>query len=211
MSHDQIQILFLGELPVWLKIAQALVDAQGTSPQIHRAASLRDAMRRLAAEKWDAVLLDLDHSPARELLAALQLHSVFHAVPAIALLASSDPQLEAAALSSGVGSCLGVGTINAKAVQDAILAAIHTNKSNASSRKGTQMQLLPDAPGNELVPTGKIELISHALSNLLCIISANADILAEQVDGSQYATRSVDQIKKAAKTAAELTRRLKAH
>jgi CheY-like chemotaxis protein len=209
MSHDPIQILFLGELPVWLKIAQALVDAQGVSPQLHRAASLRDAMRRLAVEKWDAVLLDLDHPPARELLAALKLHSVFHAVPAIALLASSDPQLEGAALSSGVGSCLAVGTVTAKAVQDAVLATIHSNKSNTFSRKGGQMPFLTDAPASELVPAGKIELISHALGNLLCIISANADILAEQVDGSQYAIRSVDQIKKATKTAAELTRRLK--
>jgi hypothetical protein len=210
MSRDPIQILFLGELPVWLKIAQALVDAQGASPQLHRAPSLRDAMRHLAAEAWDAVLLDLDHPPARELLAALQLHSVFHAVPAIALLASSDPQLEAAALSSGVGSCLVVNTITAKAVQDSVLAAIQNSKSNTSSQIGAPMQLLPDAPGTELVPTGKVELISHALNNLLCIISANADILAEQVDSSQYAIRSLDQIKKATKTAAELTRRLKA-
>jgi CheY-like chemotaxis protein len=210
MSNDPIQILFLGELPVWLKVAQTLVDAQGASLQLHRAASLRDAMRHLAAEEWDAVLLDLDHPPARELLAALKLHSVFHAVPAIALLASSNPQLEAAALSAGVGSCLVLDIITAKSVGDAVLAAIQNNKSNTSSPIGAQMQPLPDAPGTELVPAGKIELISHALNNLLCIISANADILAEQVDGSQYAIRSVDQIKKASKTAAELTRRLKA-
>jgi len=210
MSQDPIQILFLGELPVWLKVAQTLVDAQGASPQLHRAASLRDAMRHLAAEEWDAVLLDLDHPPAAELLAALKLHSVFQAVPAIALLASSDPQLEAAALSSGVGACLAVNTLTAKTVQNAVLAAVHKSKSNTSSPPGAQMQLLPDNPGTELVPSGKIELISHALNNLLCIISANADILAEQVDGSQYAIRSVDQIKKASKTAAELTRRLKA-
>jgi CheY-like chemotaxis protein len=210
MSQDPIQILFLGELPVWLKVAQTLVDAQGVSPRLHRAASLRDAMRNLAAEEWDAVLLDLNHPPAQELLAALKLHSVFHAVPAIALLASSNPQLEAAALSSGVGSCLVVDNITPKAVQDAVLAALKNNKSDTSSPLGAQMPPQSDAPANELVPAGKIELISHALNNLLCIISANADILAEQVDGSQYAIRSVDQIKKASKTAAELTRRLKA-
>jgi CheY-like chemotaxis protein len=210
MSQDPIQILFLGELPVWLRIAQTLVDAQGVSPQLHRAASLRDAMRHLAAAEWDAVLLDLEHPPARELLAALKLHSVFHAVPAIALLASPDSQLEAAALSSGVGSCLVLDTLTARVVQGAVLAAIQNNKSHAASQIGAQMQPLPYASGSELAPAGKIELISHALNNLLCIISANADILAEQIDGSQYAIRSVDQIKKASKTAAELTRRLKA-
>src|SRR5271156_3418800 len=197
MSQDPIQILFLGDLTVWLKIAQTLVDAQGASPQLHRAASLRDAMRHLAAEEWDAVLLDLDHPPAQELLTALKLHSVFHSVPAIALLASSDPLLEAAALSSGAGSCLALDTLTAKAVQDAVLAAIQNNKSNTASKMGAQMQPLPDPSGTELAPTGKVELISHALNNLLCIISANADILAEQVDGSQYAIRSLDQIKKA--------------
>jgi predicted ABC-type ATPase len=77
----------------------------------------------------------------------------------------------------------------------------------AALRKTLQAQPA-NGTGKELVPETKIELVSHAVHNLLCVISANADILADQIDGSHPAARSVDQIKKAAKAAAELMRQL---
>jgi DNA-binding NarL/FixJ family response regulator len=209
MSHVALQILFLGEHPVWLKIAKAVDGAPPASIRLHCAASLRDAMRCLAAEKWDAVLLDLQYAPAKELFSAIRLHSVFHAVPAIALLASSDPHLQTAAYSSGASSCLVIDALTAESVQSAALAAIHSKKSVDPIGKSLQVRSLPEVPGKENHLNSKIELISHALHNLLCIISANADILADTVEGSQPAVRSVDQIKKATRTAAELTRQLK--
>ena len=71
------------------------------------------------------------------------------------------------------------------------------------------MQPVPNEAGRDLYPGSKIELVSHALNNLLCVINANADMLADQLNGSQTGVRSVDQIKKATKTAAELMRHLK--
>jgi len=55
----------------------------------------------------------------------------------------------------------------------------------------------------------KIELVSHALNNLLCVISAYADVLADQVAGSEPAVRSIGEIKKAAKSASDLMRHLR--
>ena len=209
MSQDTIQILFAGELPTWLKVTQAVGGAPGGAMQLHRATSLRDAMRCLAADKWDAVLLDLYHPPAKELLSALKLHSVFHDVPAIGLFSLCDPHLEGAALSSGAATCIPIDTFSAEALQEATFVALHGKKFNGTFREATQMELLPIGPGRAVNLSGRIEAISHALSNLLCVISANADILADQVAGSQPAFRSVDQIKKATKTAAELMRQLK--
>jgi DNA-binding NtrC family response regulator len=209
MSHDKLHILFLGQLPIWLKVAQATLEAPGASIQLHPAISLQDAMHCLATEKWDAVFLDFKHSPAKELLLALQLHSVFHAIPAIALLSFSDSKLEGEALSSGAATCLAIDRITAEDVQNAAIAAISNGKSANSVRKATQMHSMRNSAEKEIFPGSKIELVSHTLKNLLCVINANADILADQVHGSQPGVRSVDEIKKAAKTAAELVRHLK--
>jgi CheY-like chemotaxis protein len=209
MSDETLQILFLGELPVWLRISQAIVSAPGAAIQVHRSASLRDALRCLAAQKWDAVLLDIQHPPAKQLLSALRLHSVFHAVPAIALVPQETPALEASALSAGAVGCLAVQATTASALQEATLAAINNKKSFGVLGKGPQMPVESNGAGSDIFPVAKIDVISHALNNLLCVINANADVLADQVDGSQHAARSVDQIKKAAKNAAELMRQLK--
>jgi DNA-binding NtrC family response regulator len=208
MPQETLHILFLGEQATWLNVAQAVVEAPGSSIQIHGATSLRDAMHCLASDRWDAVLLDLQHPPAKELLLALQLHSVFHAVPAIALLPSSDAGLEDYALRSGAAASLDLERISAEAIHDAAIAARTSKKSAASLRKTLQIQAANDT-GKELIPESKIELVSHAVHNLLCIISANADMLDDQIDRSQPAMRSIDQIKKAAKAAAELMRQLK--
>jgi CheY-like chemotaxis protein len=207
MSHETLHILFLGEQATWIKVARAVVEAPGSSMQIHSATSLRDAMHCLASDKWDAVLLDLQHPPAKELLLALQLHSVFHAVPAVALVPSSEAGLEEYALRSGAAACLALERISAEAVHDAAIVARTSKKPVAALRKTLQAQPA-NGTGKELVPETKTELVSHAVHNLLCVISANADILADQIDGSHPAARSVDQIKKAAKAAAELMRQL---
>jgi hypothetical protein len=86
------------------------------------------------------------------------------------------------------------------------------NQQQEISRRSKASANAPSArrPNGGIFPAAKIDIISHALNNLLCVINANADILADQVGGSQHAVRSVDQIKKAAKNAAELMRQLKA-
>jgi glutamine synthetase type III len=57
--------------------------------------------------------------------------------------------------------------------------------------------------------TSKAQVLSHALNNLLCVITANADILSEHVDASGPGVRSLEEIKKAAKAASDLMRLLK--
>ena len=210
IPQDTLQVLFFGDQPVWLNVAQAVVEAPGASMQLHPARSLQDAMHCLATEKWDVIFLDLQYPPGKELLLALQLHSVFHAVPVVALLPFSGSKLEGEALSSGAATVLAVDRVNAEAVHGAAIAAIQSGKSANSFRKATQMSLMRDSTRKELFSGSNIDSVSHALNNLLCVINANADILADQVNGAPPAVRSVDQIKKAAKTAAELVRDLKA-
>jgi|GEM_PF-3400128 DNA-binding NarL/FixJ family response regulator len=211
MSYSSSQVLFLGELPFWLKISQSIVEAPAAPFQIQRSPSLRDALRRLDAEQWHALLLDLSHPSAQELLAARKLHDGLGAIPLVALLPIDDPQYRNAANSAGAAASLLLDDVSAASLQHAVLSAINTNTIRSSHRKGTSMTLpLDHSPlASDRLPTARVDAISHAINNLLCVINANADILTDQLESTHNAVRSVSQIKKATKSAADLMRLLK--
>jgi CheY-like chemotaxis protein len=211
MSHAGSQVLFLGELPFWLKISQSVVEAPGASFEIHRSASLRDALRRLDSERWQALLLDFSHPSAQELLAARKLHTGISSIPVIALLPIADPQFQTAASVAGAAASLLLEEVNSVSLQTAVLSAINSNgnKDRKNSRKGSSMLYPHVSQDLDRLPAAKVDAISHAINNLLCVINANADILIDQLDNAHNASRSVSQIKKATKSAADLMRLLK--
>jgi CheY-like chemotaxis protein len=209
MSIAGSQVLFLGELPFWLKISQSIVEAPGASVKICRAPSVTDAVRRLNSEQWQALLLDFSHPSAQELLAARKLHDGLSEVPVVALLPISDPQFREAATQAGAASMLVLSELNVASLQHALVTAIDTETLRNSSRKASSMSYPFEQPAVDRLPVSKVDAISHAVNNLLCVINANADILTDQLDPSHNATRSVTQIKKATKSAADLMRLLK--
>jgi DNA-binding NarL/FixJ family response regulator len=209
MSKAGSQILFLGELPFWLKISQSILDAPSSAFQISRAHSLSDALRRLNSDQWHAILLDLSHPSAQELLAARKLHDGLSGVPVVALLPIADPQFRDVAAQAGAAAMLLLSDLNVASLQHALVAAINTETLRNSSRKASSMFYPFEQPDVERLPVSKVDAISHAVNNLLCVINANADILFDQLDATHNATRSVTQIKKATKSAADLMRLLK--
>lgn len=209
MSNVGSQVLFLGELPFWLKISQSILDAPSASVKICRAPSFNDAVRRLNSEQWQALLLDLSHPSAQELLAARKLDDGLGSVPIVALLPIDDPQFQEAAAAAGAAASLLLADINVASLQHALVTAINTETLRNSPRKASSMSYPFDQSAVDGRPVTKIEAISHAVNNLLCIINANADILTDQLDPAHNATRSVTQIKKATKSAADLMRLLK--
>ena len=209
MSNVGSQILFLGELPFWLKISQSILEAPSSSFQISRAQSFPDALRRLNSEQWHALLLDLSHPSAQELLAARKLHDGLGSVPLVALLPISDRQFQEAAARAGAASSLVLADLNVASLQHALVTAINTETLRNSSRKVSSMSSPSEMSSTDRHPVSKLDAISHAVNNLLCVINANADILTDQLDSAHNATRSVTQIKKATKSAADLIRLLK--
>ena len=209
MSTVGSQILFLGELPFWLKISQSILEAPSSSFQISRAPSFSDALRRLNSEQWHALLLDLSHPSAQELLAARKLHDGLGFVPIVALLPIADTQFREAAAAAGAASSLVLADLNVASLQHALVTAINTETLRNSSRKVNSMSFPFEQSGGDGLPVSKVDAISHAVNNLLCVINANADILSDQLDSTHNATRSVTQIKKATKSAADLMRLLK--
>jgi DNA-binding NarL/FixJ family response regulator len=211
MSNASSQVLFLGELPFWLKLSQSIVEAPSAPFHVHRSPSLRDALRRLDAEEWQALLLDLSHPSAQELLAARKLHDGLGSVPLVALLPIADPQFESAASLAGAACSIVLSELSAASLQHAVVTAINSTTLRLSYRKGTNMTLPLEhtAAGSDRLPSSKLDAISHAINNLLCVINANADILTDQLDSTHNGVRSVSQIKKATKSAADLMRLLK--
>jgi CheY-like chemotaxis protein len=209
MSNVGSQILFLGELPFWLKISQSILEAPSSSFQISRASSFPDALRRLNSEQWHALLLDLSHPSAQELLAARKLHDGLGSVPLVALLPISDRQFQEAAARAGAASSLVLADLNVASLQHALVTAINTETLRNSSRKASAMSFPFEQAAVDGRPVSKLDAISHAVNNLLCVINANADILTDQLDATHNAIRSVTQIKKATKSAADLMRLLK--
>jgi len=209
MSNAGPQVLFLGELPFWHKISQSIVEAPSSSFKICRAPSLSEALRRLDSEPWQALLLDLSHPSAQELLAARKFHDGLDCVPVVALLPISDPQFHQAAASAGAAASLVLADVSVASLQHALVTAINTETLRNSSRKATSMSFPLEQAAVDHLPVSKLDAISHAVNNLLCVINANADILFDQLDATHNATRSVTQIKKATKSAADLIRLLK--
>src|SRR5690349_10465205 len=135
MSNVASQVLFLGELPFWLKISQSILDAPGASVKICRAPSFNDAVRRLGSEQWQALLLDLSHPSAQELLAARKLDDGLGSVPIVALLPIGDRQFQEAAAAAGAAASLLLADINAASLQHALVTAINAETLRNSARK----------------------------------------------------------------------------
>jgi len=209
MLNAGSQVLFLGELPFWLKISQSIVEAPSSPFKICRAPSLTEALRRLNSESWQALLVDLSHPSAQELLAARKLTDGLDCVPVVALLPIFDAQFQQAAAAGGAAASLVLADVNVASLQHALATAINAETLRNSSRKASPMSFPFEQPAVDGRPVSKLDAISHAVNNLLCVINANADILTDQLDPSHNAARSVSQIKKATKSAADLMRLLK--
>jgi predicted ABC-type ATPase len=71
------------------------------------------------------------------------------------------------------------------------------------------MQLSFNPPDPSSSASSKTQVISHALNNLLCVITANADVLSEQISHDGPGEHSLSEIRRAAKSASDLMRLLK--
>ena len=126
-----------------------------------------------------------------------------------ALVYPAVKDLEKRALELDASRCLTLDKLTARELHGAIESVIVERKAEFQKHKGQQETELPRALSNEPpLQRNKIELVAHALNNLLCVISAYADIQGEQVEGPEPAVRSIGEIKKAAKSASDLMRHL---
>ena len=209
MYDTVFQVLFLGENPSWLRISHALSEAPATPLRIHRSNSPTDLLRILAAGSWDALAIDLHAWSFQGLRVIQKIREEYPAIPVFALFYPSVKDLDKKAQQAGASFCLPLDELSADLFHNTLLAAHSEQKSQAHLREASQMELTLDPSVNVYFPSNRLGAISHALNNLLCVISANADVLADHLPPSDPAVHSVSEIKKAAKTASDLMRNLK--
>lgn len=209
MDNVVLRILFLGENPSWSKLSQAMLEAPDVPLHVHRAQSPADAFRALSTQDWDALAIDLHAWSFQGLISLQKIRSEYPAMPLIALVHLAVKDVEKRAAEAGASRCLKLDKLTAWGLHAAVISIATERQTELQQQKSPEVQPELATPKESESPAAKIEVVSHALNNLLCVISAHADILSEQVVGPEPAVRSIGEIKKAAKNAADLMRRLR--
>jgi DNA-binding NarL/FixJ family response regulator len=207
MSISPFHVLFLGEDLTWSKFSQALAVAPRASIKIHRAQSLNELVLILAGGHWHVVALDVHAWNFQGLQYVDKVRSEYPSLPILALCSSAVYDLENKARNAGASHTITLESMNSATLFSAISSTLADLHPNSHARSDSTEQLtfhLPDPGSNS-----RNQAISHALNNLLCVITANADQLAEHVTGSTHGEHSLSEIKKAAKSASDLMRELK--
>jgi DNA-binding NarL/FixJ family response regulator len=210
MFDQSFRCLFLGDNPSWLKITETLAQSPFVSLTVQRASSSAAAFSALSDPSWDVLVLDLHASDFQALDSIQKFRSQLPTFPILVLLVPSAQDfadLATLALQAGASRCLSLHNLTAEAMHQAIVSFIPDRKTPPSLRTDSDLRLYfrPDSAH----PPSRAEVVSHAVNNLLCVINANADVLADHFASSGLAAHSVHEIKKAAKSAADLIRNLK--
>jgi DNA-binding NtrC family response regulator len=206
MFAQSFRCLFLGENPSWLKITKALAQLPFVSLTVQRAYSFDDACHALSTSPGDALALDLHASNFQALDSIQKFRSELPVFPILALFDPSAQDLATKALRAGASRCLSLHDLTAETMHHAIRSLIPERKTQPAVQKDSDVGLY--FRKDSAHPPWRAEVVSHAVNNLLCVINANADVLADHFADSNLAARSVHEIKKAAKSAADLIRSL---
>jgi len=207
MSNSPFHLLYLGEDLAWSKLSQALAAAPRGSIKIHRAQSLNELFLVLAGGRWQAVALDVVAWNFQGLHYVDKIRSEYPSLPILALYSSAVNDLASKATNVGASYTMAIESLDSDTLLSAILATLADLHPHPHARKDSPVLVtfnLSDQAHNS-----RTQAISHALNNLLCVITANADLLAEHVTGSSNGEHSLTEIKKAAKSASDLMRQLK--
>ena len=205
MSISPFHLLFLGEDLAWSKLSEALAAAPRASIKIHRAQSLNELFLILAGGRWHAVALDVCAWNFQGLHYVDKVRSEYPLLPILALCSVATNDLEDKAKNVGASHAISFESMNPEALLSAIFSTLADVHPNSPARKHASVQgtsALPD-PASHL----RTQSISHAINNLLCVITANADLLAEHVRSSN-GEHNLTEIKKAVKSACDLMRQL---
>ena len=209
MSNSPFQLLFLGEDLAWSKLLQALAPAPRGCIKTHRAQSLNELFLVLAGGHWHAIAIDVHAWNLQGLHYVESVRSEYPSLPILAIYPGALNDLEDKALHVGASQAIALESLDSDNLLSAILSTLADPQSGPHSRRDSNVQLTFNIAEQTSPAATRTQAISHALNNLLCVITANADLLAEHVSGSSTGEHSLTEIKKAAKSASDLMRQLK--
>jgi DNA-binding NtrC family response regulator len=211
MQASVLQILFLGEDSSWYKVSEALAEASKANLQVQRVGSLTELFRALADGHRHAVVVDIHAWNFRGLHYVEKVSAQHPASPIVALYSQAIPEIDAKANACGASQCISFEEFSAASLRRVVetVTAAEDSKSDFLLQRGEEANLSLGSSDGVLLKFSKTQVITHALSNLLCVISANADLLSDTLGSSGREARPLFEIKKAARSAAALMRHLK--
>jgi len=212
VQDPTFEILFLGENSAWSKLLKLIEEDTSASLNLQRRGSLSGLLQTIAAGRCHAVALDVNAWNFQGLHFVEKVRSKHPTLPILAIYSPSHPNLDSKALTSGASRCFSLENLSPEALYTAVASSLAETYSQPHVRKESPMQLSSTDTINSTgsgFPVSKNQLITHALNNLLCVISANADVLADHLSSSGPGAHSLTEIKKAAQSAAALMRTLK--
>jgi DNA-binding NtrC family response regulator len=209
MQGSVLQILFLGENSTWSTFSQALLDDPDTGLQLQRVESLTELFRALIDGRWHALAVDIHAWNFRGLHYLEKVRAQYPALPIVALHSGTIPELDAKASACGASRCISFENLDARSLRDAVESVLADARAEFLVRRDSESDLTLSTSDGVTLTFSKTQVITHALNNLLCVISANADILADKLDVNGREARPLFEIKKAARSAAALMRHLK--
>ena len=209
MQGSVLQILFLGENSAWSKLSQALLDAPDANLRVQRVESLTELFRALVDGRWHALAVDIHAWNFRGLHYVEKVRAQHPALPIVALHSRAIPELDSKASACGASRCISFDELNAESLRASVESVLAYARSEFLVRRDSQLDLTLGSADGVTLTFSKTQVITHALNNLLCVISANADILADKLEVNGRDARPLFEIKKAARSAAALMRHLK--
>jgi len=132
-------------------------------------------------------------------------------LPIVALYSATIPEIAAKASACGASRCIRLEEISAESLRGAVESAMTEaeSKSEFMLQRAEEVNLPLGSSDGVPRTLSKTQVITHALNNLLCVISANADLLSDTLGPTGREARPLFEIKKAARSAAALMRHLK--
>lgn len=182
---------------------QMLQDAEDASFEVERKTNWQAALSRFVscAPDWprpDAILWELSASTAADLACLKDATSLQPCVPFVFLVPENPEQLRKQVLEAGANECLVRETLSKDLLQMALRYAIERRQLENMVRQSQNLEAIGRLSGG----------LAHEFNNLLCVINGHTELLTEALRPEDPAIRNVTQIRKAADTAAVLTRQL---
>lgn len=204
MQSQSHQILLIGEDSSRTQAyLQMLQEAEEPSFEVRKETTWQSALQRLAigapdAPLPDAILWELSASVAADLTCLKEATSLRPCVPFVLLVSGNEEQLRKQVHEAGANECLPRETLTKDLLQTVLRYAVERRQLENKIGQSQKLEAI-----------GRLSRsLAHNFNNMLCVIKGHTELLAEALHPADPAIRSVEQIRKAAESAATLTHQL---
>ena len=158
MNQQRIKVLLVEDEPAYARLVQEFLTGEIVSAfEPAHAGRLDDALRRLASERFDVVLLDLTLPDCQGLATYEQVHARAPSTPIVALTGFDDDQLALQAVREGAQDYVVKGQFDGKMLARVIRYAIERKRAAEALRQSEEF----------------FRLISENVTDLIAVLDRN--------------------------------------